>query len=62
LGDWVDSSGGRVDIPVVVRIALVVRVEVRVGVAVSGRVGVTVNEKSNLAPDAGVGVSETTGD
>jgi len=66
LGIGVESCGGWVDIPSVVRLELVVRVRVRVGVrvgvAVSEIAGVVVNRTSGSATEVEVGVSGTTGD
>jgi len=64
LGIGVESCGGWVDIPSVVRLELVVRVRVgvRVGVAVSEIAGVVVNGISSSATEVEVGVSGTTGD
>ena len=64
MGIGVESCGGWVDIPSVVRLELVVRVRVgvRVGVAVSEIAGVVVNGTSSSATEVGVGVSRTTGD
>ena len=64
MGIGVESCGGWVDIPSVVRLELVVRVRVgvRVGVTVSEIAGVVVNGTSSSATEVGVGVSGTTGD